>query len=455
MAMFYWQRFIDLLPSILLLAAISLIIFLYLRFLSKKIRSIETDNGNQQTGQNKPIKVFGSLLLCVILAPAVEELIFRAPLIICFPELTKSTWIAIILVAAVFGYVHINNYKNWKKFFENLKKEEKVEANADTERLAKFKTLLQIFAAFAFGIIIGYEGIEHQSLMLCFALHAGFNLFMLVGLPIVIVLVMSVWVIVSYIFHIFSKSPVDKEFRIQRIKDQVEELRQFEYEPVGEGLRPFCVIKFRENVRQYCKGTQIDLARIGVPWKEIDDLLRKMSIEEAQLVMSEIHEGIDKHLKGEYCSTQYWYQDVEKILEFAEAGQWEPETELGVTKEWLIGHAKEGYRLAAEKSLRELRFQPIDELSLPAQNARYIIEYAKKANITLEKLGTNKDELDRLADERTKQRALYLIEELTSKGEGEVFWWEFDDLMSSSQTEPEKCGISREKIVALRGYYGF
>ena len=122
-----------------------------------------------------------------ICSPAVEELIFRAPLIIMFHALSSEAWYGIIILSILFSVLHLPKLKNtsiyvvlaeWKKgtLLSDSVNQESTRLLSEQKRSTNKDKTVQLLVAFCLGVIFSLIGIVYQSLWLCVIVHIIWNL---------------------------------------------------------------------------------------------------------------------------------------------------------------------------------------------------------------------------------------------------------------------------------------
>lgn len=204
------ERILLFLPSILIISGIAFVTFLYLKLMIRrfgdKLKSVDWIEKNK-------LKI-GLLLSspnAYIFAPAWEELVFRAPLIIIFSELSQSAWHGILISSILFSLLHW--FGNKITFFEILIARENNENKSDNledenERLGqkmkkelKLRKALHVFFTFPVGIMLGYLGIKYQSVWMCVGIHSLWNLIMPLVMLLIIISIAIISVILSYLWR--------------------------------------------------------------------------------------------------------------------------------------------------------------------------------------------------------------------------------------------------------------
>jgi len=173
------ERIYIFLPSILALACIAGIAFLYLKWIARRL-------GDNFTNEEWREKNVAKILLTVgaptyyVFAPAVEELIFRAPLIILFGAMTSFAWYGILISSVLFALMHLLSQEERKKTLAHK--------------------AYRFVATFVLSVLAGYYGIVNQSIWTSFGIHVAWNiiapalLFIFTLLLIVIhTAIMSLW----------------------------------------------------------------------------------------------------------------------------------------------------------------------------------------------------------------------------------------------------------------------
>ncbi|OHA50340.1 MAG: hypothetical protein A3A80_00600 [Candidatus Terrybacteria bacterium RIFCSPLOWO2_01_FULL_44_24] len=194
------ERFLHFLPDIAVIATIAALTWLYIKALSHHIG--ENSKSITWLKKNPKIALLVGLPTLFIWAPTVEELIFRAPLIIVFGAMSPYAWIGIVVSNIIFAVIHQgkNSVRKHIEFSTHLSNQEGELATDDyeTERAGfiasqpKQTTVAKIFSVipqFALGMLSGYLGITNQSIWLSVGIHCAWNIFAVIGLPLLIVLV--------------------------------------------------------------------------------------------------------------------------------------------------------------------------------------------------------------------------------------------------------------------------
>lgn len=191
------ERIYEFLPSILIIAIVAGATFLYLQLVIKRFgdnfNSVEWHKNNQLK-----VALTVGIPLNSVWAPAVEELIFRAPLIIAFGAMSSVAWYGVLASSALFALPH------WfgKKIFmtDVLSAKENSNHNSDdagaeinrlhTEMGEKIvvRKVFHVVLTLPLGILAGYYGIKYQSIWVAFCIHSVWNLVVPIVVPILILL---------------------------------------------------------------------------------------------------------------------------------------------------------------------------------------------------------------------------------------------------------------------------
>lgn len=214
------ERFMYFLPSILIIAGIYIAAQIYLALVTKllgtNLKSIEWIKRNR-----KKIFILFFLPIGGILAPAGEELIFRAPVIIFFEGISYSAWLVILFSAFLFAISHY--FWTEEKFVGFFLEKERFKTETDNlefevkrilqskEKEIRNKKIANICFAFLMGIISGYCGVLYQSIWVSVGIHAIWNLFFAPALEIVVL------IIYFFVYAILCLSDVVK-YKILRRK---------------------------------------------------------------------------------------------------------------------------------------------------------------------------------------------------------------------------------------------
>ena len=199
------ERFMGLLPSIVVLCIIAVSFSIFLRIIESRWfgKESQKDNTVWLYQWAKSNKKKGLLLYCLpalsISTPSREELIFRAPLLVFFGTVSGLAWLGIIASAIVFSLMHFISPANKSilKTTRIIEREclgEELDPEGDeNEEEDKKKTIRKVkmirgVNSFIFGVLIGYLGVRYQSLWLCVGIHAGWNLVVPIVLPILILI---------------------------------------------------------------------------------------------------------------------------------------------------------------------------------------------------------------------------------------------------------------------------
>jgi membrane protease YdiL (CAAX protease family) len=191
------ERIYAFLPSILIIAAIAGATLLYLKWVIKSFgdnfKSVEWHKKNQW----KVIWTVGTPLTNVW-APAVEELIFRAPLIIAFSAMSSVAWYGVFASSGLFALSHWFGKKIWMPEILSARENgnhktddvvaEMNRLHAEEGKMIMVRKVLHIVFTLPLGILAGYYGIKYQSVWVAFGIHSVWNLVMPAVLPILMLL---------------------------------------------------------------------------------------------------------------------------------------------------------------------------------------------------------------------------------------------------------------------------
>jgi len=200
------ERIYAFLPSVLLIACIAGATLLYIKLVIKhfgnNFKSVEWHKKNTW----KVVWIVGTPLTNVW-APATEELIFRAPLIIAFGTMSSSAWYGVLASSGLFALSHWFGKKNWKSEIISARengnhKTDDVEAevnrlHAEEGKMIMVRKVLHVVFTLPLGILAGYYGIKYQSVWVAFLIHLVWNLVMPAVLPILMLLGVLAFVCVS------------------------------------------------------------------------------------------------------------------------------------------------------------------------------------------------------------------------------------------------------------------
>lgn len=211
------ERLFEFVPSLITLLGLAALGVLYSKVILPMIfgkENYKNEEWFKNWAKNHKIKAFFfiSTPIVVITGPALEELVFRGPLVIIFNQVLGYAWPAMIFSSTVFALMHCLG-KTSEKLFEGIKlflKEKGVDTESDAEinetrekRTIKRMRIGRATASFILGMLTGYLGIKYQSLWLCFYIHAAWNLLMPVILTIMFILIMlagaTLWLLVDKI----------------------------------------------------------------------------------------------------------------------------------------------------------------------------------------------------------------------------------------------------------------
>lgn len=202
------ERIYEFLPSILILAGIAGVTLLYLKLIIKrfgdKFKSVEWHEKNEW----KVIWSVGTPL-AYVWGPAVEELIFRAPLIIAFSTVSSVAWYGIFASSGLFALMHWFGKKIWlpeilstRENGDHRSDDVETEINrlhTEAGKMVMMRKVLHVVLTLPLGILTGYYGIKYQSVWVAFGIHSVWNLIMPVVLPILMLLGILSFLIISFL----------------------------------------------------------------------------------------------------------------------------------------------------------------------------------------------------------------------------------------------------------------
>lgn len=206
------ERFHLFLPSILALVCIATVTTFYLRFAIKQfgdnLKSVEWNQKNEI----KVSLLVGTPLIC-ILAPAVEELIFRAPLVVVFRHLDATAWCMIVVSSLIFGLIHWFGNHLWMPDILIARKNGRHQSDnvaAETTRLLaemkgeiRIRKYAQVVGATGFGVLVGYIGVEYQSIWACFGIHSLWNFLVPAITFLIQLLIIVIWLLPGALISVF------------------------------------------------------------------------------------------------------------------------------------------------------------------------------------------------------------------------------------------------------------
>jgi len=191
------ERIYEIFPSVLILACIADATFLYLKLIIRRFGDNFKSVGWHEKNKWKVIWTVGTPLTNVW-APAIEELIFRAPLIIAFSAVSSVAWYGIFASSWFFALKHWFGKKIWMPEILSARengdhKTDDVVAEVNRLHQENGKTIivckvLHVVLTLPLGILTGYYGIKYQSILVTFGIHSAWNLIMPVVLPILMLL---------------------------------------------------------------------------------------------------------------------------------------------------------------------------------------------------------------------------------------------------------------------------
>ncbi|MFH0892178.1 MAG: CPBP family intramembrane glutamic endopeptidase [Candidatus Falkowbacteria bacterium] len=204
------ERIYEFMPSVFILAGIAGVTLLYLKLIIKRFgknfKSVEWHERNKR----KVAWSVGTPSVS-LWAPAVEELIFRAPLIIAFSAISSVAWYGIFASSALFALMHWFGNKicildifsvreNGEHKSDNVA-DEVDRLRAEEGKMVMARKVFHVVLTFPLGILAGYYGIKYQSVWVAFGIHSAWNLIMPAVLQIIMLIVMLATLGVTSLWH--------------------------------------------------------------------------------------------------------------------------------------------------------------------------------------------------------------------------------------------------------------
>ncbi len=191
------ERIYVFLPSIVIIACIAGATRLYLKL---KIKSFGDNFKSVKWHEKNKWKVIWTVGTpsTNIWAPAVEELIFRAPLIIAFSAMSSFAWYGVLTSSGLFALLHWFGKKIWMTDILSARKnnEHKTDGvmaemnrlHQDQGKAIMIRKVLHVVLALPVGILAGYYGIKYQSIWVSFGIHFVWNIIMPMVFPLLLLL---------------------------------------------------------------------------------------------------------------------------------------------------------------------------------------------------------------------------------------------------------------------------
>lgn len=191
------ERIYAFLPSVLVIACVAGATLLYKKWVIKRFgdnfKSVEWHKKNQW----KVMWTVG-MPLTNVWAPAVEELIFRAPLIVAFSAMSSVAWYGVFASSGLFALSHWFGKKIGMldilsaKENGNHKSDDVVaemnRLHTEKGKMIMVRKVLNVVCTLPLGILAGYYGIKYQSVWVAFGIHLVWNLVMPAVLPLLMLL---------------------------------------------------------------------------------------------------------------------------------------------------------------------------------------------------------------------------------------------------------------------------
>ena len=186
------------LPSVLAIASIAgfsfLILFLIRRRFKEEFKSLKW-----LEEQRWKTCFWFSCLYVYVFAPAIEELLFRGPLIIWVQPESPLVWHYTTLSAIIFSLVHWRGHKiSIRELFDIKHRRDRTSDDLEAEvkrlkekesRLVLTRKITQTIITFPLGLLAGYYGVKYQSIWVSIGIHSMWNLFMPIAFPMTILLI--------------------------------------------------------------------------------------------------------------------------------------------------------------------------------------------------------------------------------------------------------------------------
>ncbi len=185
------ERIYAFLPSILIIVCIAGTTLLYNKLITKRLG--EDNLKINEWVKNNKWKAFSSFAPVIYIGtPAIEELIFRAPLVIIFNTMSLSAWCGILISGGLFALLHwrdgikfvVNGFSFSFSIFSNKEERTWIEG-------------VNTLCVLILGILTGYYGIKYQSIWVSVGIHALWNLIA----PVFFVLFISMGMIVFLVIR--------------------------------------------------------------------------------------------------------------------------------------------------------------------------------------------------------------------------------------------------------------
>lgn len=175
------ERIYTFLPSIVILICVAIATRLYLWWIAKRFgKNLKSVNWHKKN-ELKVASMFGTPLI-YIFAPALEELIFRAPIIVAFSTVSSVAWYGILASSGLFALAHWRGKKVWMPEIldGNHKSDDVAEEinrlHAEAGKMIMVRKASHVIVTLFLGILAGYYGIKCQSLWVAFGIHVAWNI---------------------------------------------------------------------------------------------------------------------------------------------------------------------------------------------------------------------------------------------------------------------------------------
>lgn len=216
------ERIVQFLLQILILVSVLLLWYLHRKIvfrwyqrdreegIAKVIEGIGSaeDARKRRISREKKLTLLSGVPNMCIVIPIEEELVFRLPIIIIFSAISFGAWIGIFISAACFAIEHFAKFVRVPSLFFALEKSE--HTGYETIRLnTTTKQIIRIILVFSSGILIGYYGIENQSILVSVGIHMAWNI-------VVMIFPFVLWFFLFPVYDLFLSAKKIFKSRIQR-----------------------------------------------------------------------------------------------------------------------------------------------------------------------------------------------------------------------------------------------
>lgn len=207
------DKLLEFLPSLIGLACIALISWFFLWRMSKKYKE-ELKSITWCRENKKKIFLTMTIPLGYLYAPALEELIFRAPLVLFFDNISDLAWQGIFVSATLFGICHWGkNTMIPSSLFVKSDSGEQVSDSLEEEikrlqetnkKIVLVQRVVHVSISFGVGVMIGYYSIVYQSIWVAFLIHSLWNIFAPTLFSLLFALFVLAGLAVINIYHVWK-----------------------------------------------------------------------------------------------------------------------------------------------------------------------------------------------------------------------------------------------------------